>query len=59
MIDPETLDSKIVQQHVKYIQDHLDYLVAIHKGEDADFEGGPTRITLTFSFVKKKDGVDA
>ncbi len=52
-MDAETLDNEIVQRHIKYIQDHLDYLVGISNSEDADY-ADPTKITLTFSFLKKR-----
>ena len=54
MIEVEKkLDDEIVQKHIRYIQDHLDYLLGIHKSEDADYDD-PTKITLTFMFMKQK-----
>jgi len=53
MIEAEKLDDEIVQKHIKYIQDHLDYLVGISNSEDADY-ADPTKISLTFNFLKKK-----
>jgi len=52
-LEAERLDDEIVQDYIKFIQDHLEFLVGIHYDEDADYVD-PIKISLSFSFLKKK-----
>jgi len=52
-METEKLDNEIVQRYIKYIQEHLDYLVGVSTSEEADYSD-PTKITVTFNFLKQK-----
>lgn len=52
-LDPERLDDEVVQTHIKYLQDHLEYLLGIDKDESTNYES-PTEVVVKFRFLKKR-----